>query len=136
MAEETRDTHRERPASGASHPLAELTMVRVREFVREPEAVFWVFVFPVLLACALGVAFRNTGPEKVRVAVDRDQPAATERAAALAKSQFLEVETLGTEEAALALRTGRVALVVTGGAGGATYRFDPSRPESRTARLE
>ncbi|MEJ7713980.1 MAG: hypothetical protein WKF84_30070 [Pyrinomonadaceae bacterium] len=52
------------------HPLIELTKTRLREFLREPEAVFWVFVFPVLLACALGIAFRSTGPEKVRVAIE------------------------------------------------------------------
>jgi hypothetical protein len=33
-------------------PLAELTLARIRELVREPEAVFWVFIFifPILLA--------------------------------------------------------------------------------------
>jgi len=29
--------------------------------LREREAVFWVFVFPVLLAAGLGIAFRNRG---------------------------------------------------------------------------
>ena len=43
------------------NPLWILTLTRIREFVREPEAVFWVFVFPVLLAMVLGVAFRNAG---------------------------------------------------------------------------
>ena len=41
------------------HPLVQLTRVRYREFFREPEAVFWVFIFPVLLAAGLGIAFRN-----------------------------------------------------------------------------
>ena len=55
---------------GASHPLVELTLARFREFLREPEAVFWVFAFPVLLACALGLAFRNQrGAEPVIVGV-------------------------------------------------------------------
>ena len=39
-------------------PLRELTFCRAKEFVREPEAIFWVFAFPVLLAIALGLAFR------------------------------------------------------------------------------
>lgn len=39
--------------------LKELTRARILEFVREPEAIFWVFIFPVLLAVALGVAFRE-----------------------------------------------------------------------------
>lgn len=52
------------------NPLLELTAMRVREFLREKEAVFWVFVFPVLMTFALGIAFRNTGPDKTPVAIE------------------------------------------------------------------
>src|SRR5215510_9599106 len=52
------------------HPLVELTATRVREFIREREAVFWVFVFPVLMTFALGIAFRNTAPDKTLVAIE------------------------------------------------------------------
>lgn len=54
------------------HPLLELTTMRVREFLREKEAVFWVFVFPVLMTFALGIAFRNTAPDKTFVAIEAD----------------------------------------------------------------
>src|SRR3954468_13300860 len=61
-------------ASAAGHDrrysaMRELTLWRVREFLREPEAVFWVFAFPVLLTFALGIAFRNRGPEPGSIAV-------------------------------------------------------------------
>ncbi|MEJ7615618.1 MAG: ABC transporter permease [Pyrinomonadaceae bacterium] len=126
------------------HPLKELTKTRLREFLREPEAVFWVFVFPVLLACALGIAFRNTGPEKVRVGVESSGGGADQLRAALANSPEVEVVTLSATDAPQALRQGSVALIVRSAgapladAGGATtfdYRFDPTRPESRLARL-
>ena len=39
------------------------------EFLREPEAVFWVFAFPVIMTCALGIAFRSRGQEPVIVGV-------------------------------------------------------------------
>ena len=52
-----------------SHPLVQLTLVRYREFIREPEAVFWVFVFPVLLTAGLGIAFRNQAPARIPVVV-------------------------------------------------------------------
>ena len=42
----------------------------MREFLREREAVFWVFVFPVLMTFALGIAFRNTAPDKTPVAIE------------------------------------------------------------------
>ena len=50
-------------------PLVELTLARFREFLREPEAVFWVFAFPVIMTCALGIAFRSRGAEPVIVGV-------------------------------------------------------------------
>ncbi len=43
----------------SDHALAQLTLVRFREFSREPEALFWVFIFPILLAAGLGIAFRD-----------------------------------------------------------------------------
>ena len=44
------------PVSWTEHPLIELTRTRILEFAREPEALFWVFIFPVLLAAGLGLA--------------------------------------------------------------------------------
>jgi len=49
------------------HPLRELLKARLREFFREPETIFWVYAFPVLLVIGLGVAFRNRPAEPVFV---------------------------------------------------------------------
>jgi ABC-type polysaccharide/polyol phosphate export permease len=135
--------------------------------VREPEVIFWVFIFPVLLACALGLAFRNTAPEKIRIAVEENAKSVAVTAA-LERSGDVVPVVLSEEEAARALRTGNVALVVRvagsqisdtrsqisdprsqisdprsqnsdPGAQNAfpqlIYRYDPTRPESRTAKL-
>ena len=124
------------PRRWVDHPLVQLTLVRYREFFREPEAVFWVFVFPVLLTAGLGIAFRNSRPDPTPVAVIAGSPAAARVAEALRGSGGLVVETLDDSAAAGALRTGRVALVVVpAGEGRVEYRFDPDRPDSRTARL-
>lgn len=119
------------------HPLFELTAMRVREFLREKEAVFWVFVFPVLMTFALGIAFRNTGPDKTFVAVEgsaTDQKV-SETANVLSRSADISVTVLGAEAAAQALRSGKVSIVVTPENDSFAYRFDPTRPESRAARL-
>src|SRR5687767_4739197 len=92
------------------HPLVELTLARVREFLREPEAVFWVFVFPVLLALALGIAFRNTAPEKSRIAIESSGPEAEYIINALSKSSEVDAVALSPEEAAKSLRTGKIDL--------------------------
>ena len=117
--------------------IAQLTLVRFREFVREPEAMFWVFIFPILMAAGLGLAFRSRGDEPLAVAVV-ERPGATHMdfAAILAKARGLEVRVLSQDSALAALRVGRVALVaIDAGAGNIDYRFDPARTESRTARL-
>jgi hypothetical protein len=49
--------------------LTQLTLMRIREFLREPEALFWTFLFPVLLALGLGIAFRDSAPQPPRAAV-------------------------------------------------------------------
>src|SRR5438309_4041870 len=51
------------------HPLYQMTLCRFKGFIREPEAVFWTFVFPVLMAAGLGLAFRQKGPDKPHIGV-------------------------------------------------------------------
>jgi ABC-2 type transport system permease protein len=114
--------------------LIELTVARTKEFGREPEAIFWVFVFPLLLAVALGFAFRDKAPDKIPIGVI-DGPAAQARLAALKKSPDLLPAVMSEEEGRLALRRGKVSLLVNAETA-VTYRFDPTRPDSRTARRE
>jgi len=115
--------------------LVQLTLVRFREFAREPEAVFWTFAFPIILALGLGVAFRNKPADVVKIAVVRGTPAGDTLAARLASAKGLQVEAMDDSAAARALRTGEVALVAEPGDGGVRYRFDDTRPEGRSARF-
>ena len=114
------------------HPLVQLTLARLRSFLREPSAVFWTFGFPLLLSLALGIAFRNKAPEPVQIAVEEGSDAAR-LVAALEKSPEVKVALLSPAEARRALRSGKAALVVVPGTP-RTYVFDPTRPESRLAR--
>jgi ABC-type multidrug transport system permease subunit len=118
------------------HSLAQLTLVRYKEFVREPEAVFWVFVFPILLAAGLGIAFRNRPAGKQQVAVVASAPGASAVADALRSDSSLTVQILDDSAAALALRTGKIAMVVEPhGADSVTYRYDDTRSDARSALL-
>ena len=134
-----RVTFSEPTSASRPNPLVELSLARLREFLREPEAVFWVFVFPVLLAFALGIAFRNTAPEKARIAIENENGRSTELAEILSRSTEVQAVVLSPEEAAKALRTGKVDLVVQPNADAQPqsfqFKFDPTRPESRVARL-
>jgi ABC-2 type transport system permease protein len=115
-------------------PLAQLTLARLREFFRVPEAIFWVYGFPLLLALALGIAFRERPVERIRIDVI-DSPRAESVRAALSEDPRLEV-TVGTEEdGRLRLRTTKTDLLLAPTEGGGhEYRFDPNRPESVLAR--
>lgn len=113
--------------------LTELSLTKVRELVREPEALFWVFAFPILLALALGIAFRSKPPETLPVAVEAG-PGAEALVERLEASPGLAAERLDPDAARQALRAGAVALVVVPGERW-TYWFDPTRPDSRLARL-
>jgi len=114
-------------------PLVELTLARVRELVREPEAVFWVFVFPILLAGILGLAFRSRPPEALPVAVVLGE-ATVPRLAALRAAPGLRPESFTEAEARAALLRGHVVLVVSA-SDPPSYTYDPTQPESRAARL-
>ena len=121
-----------RPASGLSaHSLVQLTLVRIREFTREPEAIFWALFFPVLLTAGLGIAFRSQPVEAVIVVT----PSA-HLARSLRQEPALHVQEMDEAAARAALRTGRAALLaLPGDDNGVVYRYDDTNPEGRTARM-
>ena len=113
------------------HPLVQLVLVRFREFLREPEALFWVFVFPILLAAGLGIAFRNRPAEVLKIGAVTPQLADS-----LRREKLLDVQQFTAREAEEALRTGKVALLaLPASSGGVTYRYDDTNPDGRAARL-
>ncbi len=114
-------------------PLVQLTLVRIREYTREPEALFWAFVFPVLMALGLGVAFRSPANPPIRVGIDTRARGETVRAT-LEGTPGFEVRDVAPERVEAALRDGEVHIVVAPG-DPPVYRFDPTRAESRLARL-
>jgi ABC-type multidrug transport system permease subunit len=111
-----------------------LCVARFREFSREPEAIFWSFVFPILLFLVMGLAFRNRPSEVLPVAVVAGSGAEAVAAPLRASAELKPV--VEDEAAAFRdLRLGKVALAVIPDAeGGVEYRLDPSRDESALAR--
>ena len=129
---------------GGYSPFWELVRSRFLEFCREPEVVFWVYGFPVLMVVSLGIAYRERAVPMPRVEVVAG-PASAADAAALARPESGVTATVSPHAAALeSLRTGRADLVlervepVLEAAAPATatirYHVDPSRPESVLAR--
>jgi ABC-type multidrug transport system permease subunit len=128
-------------------PLGQLILARLKDFIREPEAVFWVYGFPIIMTVFLGLAFRNQSVEQVAVDIV-EGPQATTTSEALAQSETAErfqIHTVSAVDARLRLRTGKTDVVVVASAAEPAddasadalryeYQFDPTRPQSVLAR--
>jgi ABC-type multidrug transport system permease subunit len=118
-------------------PLISLTLARLREFYRQPEAVFWVYFFPILMVVALGVAFRNKPIEKITVDAVRSTET-SELGESLVADPRVNWQLLNLKECQDRLRTGKSDLYLIGLPGSESpqfeYVFDPSRPGSLVAR--
>jgi ABC-type multidrug transport system permease subunit len=115
----------------------QLMMARMKEMWREPEVIFWVFVFPILLALGLGIAFRNRPADVNRVAIVGGEGAAhvLDLLKASSGKGSIRADVLPEANAFKQFRLGKYDLVVIPQAGGGLeYQYDPARPESVLAR--
>jgi ABC-2 type transport system permease protein len=110
--------------------LFQLTLVRFRLFLREPEAIFWIFVFPILLAIGLGIAFRNRPPDVLQVGATTAQ-----LTQALAADKGLTAKNMSEAEGTHALATGNILLLAIQTPDGVAYKFDETNPDARNARM-
>ncbi len=111
---------------------------RMKELWREPEVIFWVFVFPLLLALGLGIAFRNKPADVTSIAIVNNSHA-QQVLDLLQRSPGkgdIHAEVLDENVAFDRFRLGQYALVVTADDNGLQYRYDPARPESVLARSQ
>jgi ABC-type multidrug transport system permease subunit len=110
--------------------LYQLTMVRFRLLLREPEAIFWIFIYPILLAVGLGIAFRNRPADVLPVGATTPQ-----LARALTRDPGLTAATMDEAAGTRALATGGILLLAIQKPDGVAYKFDDTNPDARTARL-
>ncbi len=114
-------------------------MARMLELKREPEVIFWVFVFPLLLATGLGIAFRNK-PADASSVVIVSGAGAQEAEALLQHSEqhaSFKIDVQDGQIARKGFRLGKYDLVIEpDGKGALRYRYDPARPESVLAKAE
>ena len=127
------------PPNGRWSGFTHLLMARMKELKREPEVVFWVFVFPILLALGLGIAFRNKPADTTSIAIV--QGTGAQEALAMiqrsSRASAIHVQVLDQDVAFQGLRLGKFDLVVLPTAtGGFKYRYDPARPESVLSHAE
>ncbi|MCA9027636.1 MAG: ABC transporter permease [Planctomycetaceae bacterium] len=118
------------------HPFYQLMKVRVLEFIRQPEAIFWVYVFPLIMVVALGLAFRSEPVESMAVDI-QEGPAAETIKESLETDPRFRVQISNEQEARRRLRVGKAELIVVAGESAESkyrYLYDPTRPGSLLAR--
>lgn len=124
------------------HPLVQLVIARLREFWREPAAVFWVYGFPLIMMISLGVAFRHRPVESIQVdLVKSDRMEAFHDYLENGENTHQDlmelsgIEIHDEETSQLRLRTGKTALVVAHvESEGFVFSYDPTRPGSILVR--
>ncbi|HUI85134.1 MAG TPA: ABC transporter permease, partial [Candidatus Binatia bacterium] len=125
-------------ANGRWSGYLRLLQMRMLEMWREPEVIFWVFVFPLLLALGLGIAFRDKPADVTPVAVI-EGPGAQHVIDLLQRSPehaAIHAEVVSAPAALDGFRLGKYALVVSVEGSALRYRYDPARPESVLARTQ
>ncbi len=110
--------------------LYQLTVTRFKLTLREPEAIFWIFVFPILLALGLGIAFRNRPADVLPVGATTPQ-----LVQALAADMGLRATEMDEAAGTRALATGNILLLAIGNGNSVVYRYDDTNPDTRTARM-
>lgn len=119
-------------------PLLQLSIMRLRLFIREPAAIFWVYGFPVLMMISLGVAFRDNPQESIQVDIVAVNGALELHEILGADKQFKVLDATQTNWQKR-LQYGKTDLVieVDSSHGSPGYQFweEPRRAESRLARF-
>jgi ABC-type multidrug transport system permease subunit len=110
----------------------------MKELWREPEVIFWVFVFPLLLALGLGIAFRNKPADITDIAIvaNTQAPHVLELLQHSPEKDAIRAQVVDAATAFDQFRLGKYALVITADENGLHYRYDPARPESVLARTQ
>jgi ABC-2 type transport system permease protein len=139
---ETKQVGTPQPETVVTNPrwagYTQLLIARMKEMWREPEVIFWVFIFPLLLAFGLGIAFRSKPADVTPVAVVAG-PQSQHIVELLKRSEeqgTLHVDVLNAAAALDQFRLGKYALVIVPSDSGVQYRFDPARPESVLAKTQ
>ncbi|MHC4515632.1 MAG: ABC transporter permease [Planctomycetota bacterium] len=122
--------------------LKQIALTTWREFIRTPEAVFWTYGFPVIMAMVLGLAFGSENKAPVPVVVVKPASAAASAqslpqplTAVLGQNKRLMVTELPRAAAEQGFRRGKFVVMLEGAVDDPKMLIDPTRPDAELARM-
>src|SRR5438128_9489702 len=119
------------------HQFAQLLLSRFRGFYREPEAIFWVYGFPILLAVGLGIAFWNRKPDPAKVDIQSESSSTeAQKLFDALEKEHLKMEMKSPEDCRRRLVIGEIAMYIVPLADKYEYVYDETRTEGREARFQ
>jgi len=118
----------------AKNAFVQLVLSHMRGYLREPEAIFWTYGFPLIMVVGLGLAFNSETPAPTEFTVAQgswDNPLIQ----GIREDESFQISTLPMDDALSRLKTNKTVLVVSiGDSGLVEYFFDPTNPAGSTAR--
>lgn len=115
-------------------PISQLILCNIKASMREPEAIFWTYGFPLLMIVCLGIAFDTSAPQQQLVDVV-DGLGSEQILEALSDDKQFRVFEGSEDEVLERLKRNRTQIVVKAAPDGSVeYFFDPTNPDARIAR--
>lgn len=112
----------------------QLVVSHLRVYIREPEAIFWTYGFPIIMVVGLGLAF-NADAEVTTPFTVAESASSHPLIQKLRSDPKFEIEVMPLESALARLRRNKTAFVVSVGEDDHfEYHFDPTNPDGRTTR--
>jgi ABC-type multidrug transport system permease subunit len=138
-----------------NHPFIQLTIAQIKEFFREPGALFWSFGFPILMALGLGVAFSGKKEIMHGVAVIPTESGQVY----IVKKALLDDRNISDtiierkfenengrtryifhitswKKAELLMKRGIINAIISEDENGLTYHYDPLNPEGELIQVQ
>lgn len=116
-----------------------LAAIQFKEFYREPSVLFWGFLFPLLIAGTLGLAFMNRPAlEKTIAVVNQGALERTLRSTldSLSRQGGLNFVFMKKEEAELRLKRGGLSVIIEKSPNGEmVFHYDPENSDARLTYL-
>lgn len=117
------------------HAFSQLVLARFREFYREPEVIFWVYGFPLILAIGLGIAFSGGKPPPPTVDIQgSEEDSLVRKLKEILQAEKMTVQVHSLEESQERLKKGKTDLYIVPHEKHLKYFYDDTRKESVIAR--